>query len=379
VLIYLLIDVIHIKTKENQMNTYEPNFNDPRVIRRCRKAIGFTKALVSSTKPTPMSTRFIDKHYGISSNKLSKYLRDLLLVCVDDSFNMDSGETKKYIYSVDGMNFLVGSLGLKKGNNHHTTLLPSVLLLRDEALNWANETYEEQLNSLEFDYEEKSHRLFNPIQNIRSETRTELLASHGLSHQYDIVCAAPTLLYQYSFMVPEATGEVLETLEHYLKHRSAVRYGLAKEAEITQHQAKQIINALFAGAHLSTYESSALFKLIDYDVAKMKFLQQHPYLTSLRMDIKTMWDVIKCVSPVEYFITKTGKKRKRPFNAKSKWNIYFQLERRILEEVKTYMKEIDSKYFLEHDGFTSQKEINPQDLSWWIEAGTDFKLKLEKK
>ena len=361
------------------MTDYQPNFNDSRVITRCRRAIGFTKALVSDSKPTSLSTRFIDRHFGISSNKLSKYLRDTLLVCVDDSYNMDTGECKKYVYSETGMHFLVGSLGIKKSENHLSKYIPSVLLLRNQALEWANETYDEQLKSLEFEYEEKSHRLFNPIQNIRSETRTELLARYGLYHQYDIECAAPTLLYQYSFQVPDATGEVLETLEHYLVHRSAVRYGLAKEAEITQHQAKQIINALFAGAQLSTYEDSALFKLIDRDVAKMKFLQQHPYLTALRLDIKTMWDVIKCVSPTEYFITKTGKRRKRPFNAKEKWNIYFKLERSIIEEVKTYMTEIDSKVFLEHDGFTSEKEIDPQDLSYWVQAGTDFQLTFEKK
>ena len=359
--------------------TYKPNFSDPRVIRRCRKAIGFTKALVSPTKPTAMSSVFIDKHFGSLNHKLSKYLRDLLLVCIDDSYNMDSGECKKYIYSSDGMNFLVGSLGLKKENHHPPTLLPSLALLKEEALNWANETYEEQLKSLDFDYVEKSHRLFNPIQNIRSETRTELLSSYGLEHQYDIECAAPTLLYQYSFMVPDATGEVLETLEHYLEHRSAVRYGLAKEADITQQQAKQIINALFAGAHLTTYAESALFKLIDHDVAKMKFLQQHPYLTALRMDIKTMWDIIKLSYPSQYFITTTGKKRKRAFNAKAKWDIYFRLERSIIEEVKSYMREINSRYFLEHDGFTSQKCIDPVDLSYWIQAGTDFKLKLDKK
>lgn len=358
---------------------YEPNFSDARVIRRCRQAIGFTKALISSEKPTPMSTRFIDKHYGISSNKLSKYLRDLLLVCVDDSYNMDSGVCKKYIYSSSGMDFLVGSLGNNIKESSLSTLLPSVLLLKEAALDWAKETHKDQLQTLDFEYEEKTHRLFNPIQNIRSEVRTELLSSHGLYHQYDIECAAPTLLYQYSFMVPDATGEVLETLEHYLDNRSEVRKKIAEEAEITVKEAKQIINALFAGAHLTTYEQSALFKVIDCDVAKMKFLQQHPYLTALRLEIKQMWDLIKPTSPTEYFITTTGKRRKRPFNAKAKWNIYFKLERSIIEEVKTYMAEIDSKFFLEHDGFTSEKEIDPQDLSYWVQAGTDFQLTFEKK
>ena len=97
------------------------------------------------------------------------------------------------------------------------------------------------------------------------------------------------------------------------------------------------------------------------------------------MDIKSMWDVIKPTYPEQYFITKTGKRRKRPFNARAKWNIYFQLERSIIEEVKTYMKQIDSKFFLEHDGFTSQKEIDSEDLSYWVKAGTDFELVFEKK
>ena len=115
------------------------------------------------------------------------------------------------------------------------------------------------------------------------------------------------------------------------------------------------------------------------NVAKIKFLQQHPYLTALRADIKTMWEVIKSVAPIKYFVTTTGKTRRKPFNGRAKWDIYFRLERRVLEEVKSYMTEIDSKYFLEHDGFTSQKKIDPQDLGYWIQAGTDFKLKLSEK
>ena len=360
------------------MTDYRPNFNDSRVITRCRRAIGFTKALVSASKPTPLSTRFIDRHFGISSNKLSKYLRDTLLVCVDDSYNMDSGECKKYVHSQSGIDFVYSRIS-NKSKNTDTHSAPSVINLRDSALEWATQTYEQQLDTLDFQYQEKSHRLFNPIQSIRSETRKQLLAQYGLTHQYDIDCAAPTILYQYSFMVPDATGEILETLEHYLQNRSLVRERLALEAEITHTQAKKIINALFAGAQLSIYKNSSIFKMVEYDVSKIKFLQQHPYLTALRADIKTMWEVIKSVAPIKYFVTTTGKTRRKPFNGRAKWDIYFRLERRVLEEVKSYMTEIDSKYFLEHDGFTSQKKIDPQDLGYWIQAGTDFKLKLSEK
>lgn len=361
------------------MNQYNPNFNDPRVIKRCRKAIGFTKALVSNKTPTAMSTLFIDKHFGSANHKLSKYLRNLLLVCVDDSYNMDTGECKKYIYSDSGMNFLVGSLGIKKSENHLSKSIPSIALLHEEAINWASETYEEQLETLDFKYEEHSHRLFNPIQNIRTDIRTKLLSDRGLTHQYDIVCAAPTLLYAHSFQVPDATGEVLETLEHYISNRSEVRNKLAYEAEITTTQSKKLINALFAGAHLSRHHKSSLFRMIDYDEPKMLFLQQHPYLTALRLDIRTMWDTIKSSYPTEYFITTTGRNRKRPFNSKSKWNIYFQLERQVIEEIKSYMNEINSHYFLEHDGFTSEKDVDTKDLSLYVKLNTGFDLTFDKK
>ena len=362
-----------------KVNNYTPKFTDARVISRCRKAVGFTLALMSKDKPKSMSAKFIDKHYGVSSNKLSGYLKDLLLVCVDDSYNVGTRDCKKYVYSENNMEWLVGALNGNITKNHSHQSLPCVLLLKEAALDWANETHKDELQTLDFEYEEKTHRLFNPIQNIRSEVRTKLLASHGLYHQYDIECAAPTLLYQYSFMVPDATGEVLETLEHYLANRAEMRIKLAEETEITVKEAKQIINALFAGAHLTTYHKGALMKLLDNDVAKIKFLQQHPYLTSLRLEIKQMWDLIKSTSPTVYFTTTTGKRRKRPFNAKAKWNIYFKLERSIIEEVKTYMKEIDSKFFLEHDGFTSSLPIDEQDLSDWVQANTDFIVKFEKK
>jgi len=361
--------------------TYIPNFEDKRVQKRSRKAIGFTQALLSEDKPRQMSTRFIDKHFGMSSRPLSRYLRDLLLVCVDESYSKDNGQCKSYVMNKHGLTFLGDMISLKKGqngyNNTNTINYPSVTVLNKAALEWANEEYKQQLETKEFEYKDQSNRLFNPIQNIRSELRSDLLAQHGLSYQYDIASAAPTLLYQWYYMTPSATGEVLETLEHYIQNKNAVRAQLADEAELTPKQIKVIVNALLAGAYLSTHEDTSIFQEVGNDKSKIYFLQQHPYLTALRADIKTMWEVIRQDRPVEYYTTKTGKNRKRPFNAKAKWSIYFELERQVLNCIRTYMQSINSRVFLEHDGFTSELKIDTDDLSDYIQHHTNFVVKIE--
>lgn len=360
--------------------TYIPKFNDKRVQTRIRKAIGFTQALLSEDKPRQMSTRFIDKHFGISSNKLSRYLRDQLLVCVDESYSMESGICKSYKSNLFGLNFLSEMINLKKDNDITTTNnYPSVLLLQNTALEWASEEYKVQLESKEFDYEDKSNRLFNPIQNIRSELRSKLLATHGLPHQYDIASAAPTLLYQWYYMTPSATGEVLSTLEHYIANKSVVREKLSIETELTSKQIKVIINALLAGAYLSKHPDTSIYKEVNGDIAVIEFLQQHSYITALRSDIKKLWDVIKQDRPVEYYITTTGKKRKRQFNSKAKWSIYFELERLVMNAVISHMKFTGNHVFLEHDGFTSQYSVDVIDLSDWVRHKTGFDIKFEKK
>jgi hypothetical protein len=382
---------------------YQPNFNDPRVIKRVSNAIGFTKAMTSSKRPKPISTRFIDKHFGMQSHKLSKYLRNTLLICVNHKYNKDSGTCKSYVSNTLGMSFLVEAVNqssrvpvlssgvinpvndsfhnniLIKGGVTHKGRISVTQVEEDYANQWASNQYREELETLEFQYEEKSHRQWNTIQSIRNETRVPLLAQYGLKHQYDIKTCAPTLLYQYSFMVPDATGVVLETLEHYLQHSDSVRQDLATRADMTLSEAKETITSLFAGAVLSRYPGSSVMKRLDGDIAKVEFLQQDVYLSNLREDIKEMWEPIKETVPPTYMIDKNGNKRKRPFNARAKWNIYFQLERKVMHCCYAYLESKDNKYFNEHDGFTSQKEVDLKELSQFIQHNTGFNLTFEKK
>jgi hypothetical protein len=180
-------------------------------------------------------------------------------------------------------------------------------------------------------------------------------------------------------MVPEATGVVLETLEYYLENIDDVRKKLAYDLDIPLHQAKETITSLFAGAHPSTNWRNSFMKRFNYDKAKVRFLQQDGFITDLRTDIKDMWDPIKETVPKEYYITTTGKRRKRPFNSKVKWHVYFMLEKEVMFFCYEYLKSKDNKFFNEHDGFSSQKPVDLDELSSFVREHTGFDLTFEEK
>jgi len=172
---------------------YIPNFNDPRVISRSKRALGFACGVMSSTKAHEWSSRYIDKYFGTSNHQLSKYLRDTLLICTDDfyRYNSSSNQCKQYKLNQIGVDHLRDALKLT-----HIQTYPSVAQV-------AKSDYKEELATGNFEYLDKSNRLWHPLQRYRKQYRQQILADHGYEHSYDIECSAPTLIHQYSQMIPE--------------------------------------------------------------------------------------------------------------------------------------------------------------------------------
>ena len=203
--------------------TYNPNFNDPRVLSRTTQALGFALAVMSKTEPHQWSTRYIDQHFGQQQLPLSKYLRDVLLITTNNHWSKDTGKCKEYILNESGVRYLREIIQetttmtwneYKESNldkNYHSIPYcigsPDVC---DEVRNnerkwdykivnqWVRREFENELAALQFNYDDKSDRLWHPIQSIRREYKEPILAERGLRYQYDIQCAAPTLIHQYA-------------------------------------------------------------------------------------------------------------------------------------------------------------------------------------
>jgi hypothetical protein len=173
--------------------TYQPNYNDPRVKKRIKRAMGFATACFSEDKARSWSTRYIDKYFGISSNPLSKYLRDKLLTCTDPYYSSLSHVSKKYKLNPQGVNLL------------QTNLTPSTTtsVLQVSAVDWTKEEFKQELSTRVFKYTNKSNRNWHPLQRVRREIKREVFRDSNLKYQYDIQCCAPRLLLQYSQQIPE--------------------------------------------------------------------------------------------------------------------------------------------------------------------------------
>lgn len=362
---------------------YKPNFNDPRVLNRIRHAYGFTKAVMSIDKPSRWATRTIDKYYGQQQNKLSQYLRNTLLICTNNNYSKDNGTVKEYKINPNGLDFIRNIL-LGKEDNNPTTLSPSVLqvggkvhvdsvwdLFDEQVVNeYCKREFGQQLRTLEFEYTDKSNRLWNPIQSIKKIYKKPLLAKHGLSYQYDIETCAPTLIYQYS--VKCGNDLYLPALTDYINNKSSIRERIAKDLEVEIDIAKVIINALFCGAKIGISPEFAISQLLNNDKARIIWLKEDRYINDLRNDIKTCWQYIEPYTTIRY-----KNNKKLPMNSSTKWTVYFQLERQVLDSITKYLKLTNNKYFTEHDGFSTHKQVNINELQQHINMDIGYNVNFQ--
>jgi len=358
--------------------SYQPNFNDPRVRDRCQRALGFVCGVMSTTKSQSWSSRYIDRYLGSQRNDLSKYLRENLLIVTDEFYRYNSSQNKCKEYRLNqiGLDHLREALNLTNIQTY-----PSVVEV-------AKEDHLAELVTGNFDYNDKSNRYWHPLQRYRRQHRTQILADHGYQHQYDIETCAPTLIHQYSQMIPERTdhkGQWLQgpmdlhltALNRYLNQKTQVRKEIAWAIDLPIAAVKEIINALFAGAVISKNKESDIYYILDGDISRIEWLKQDPYIQELVQDIKTCWQYIRPVMQKRTKKTSEGTERLLPINARQKWLLYFQLERQVIDAVRDYLDLRSIKYFLIHDGWTCSDQIDQRELSDYVRDLTGFDVKFE--
>lgn len=335
--------------------TYTPNFNDPRVRSRCEKALNWLYDF-RSDKPSRLSTRLIDKYLGSQRNDLSKWLRNQVLVVEDDHYNYLTGKCKTYVRNKAGIAELEALLG-----GSVTVPLKPVL--------------QQQLDTGEIEYTEKSDRLFSPIQYIPKKVRKPLLSRQGYRYNYDIKCAAPTLIKQHAIKL--GLSEETTALDAYISDRSSIRAKIARECNLTEEQVKKIINGLLNGARLSCSYESSIWHLVDCDRVKFNLLKENKEILSLKEDFKKCWRVIEGHYPREYLTDKNGNTRKKVFGSKRKSQVYRELEISVIKEIQRYMKKKKIKGVLIHDGWTCDTMIDPDEVRTLIKTKLGYVIDID--
>lgn len=349
------------------MNKYTPNFDNARVRRKCLHAIGWASACLSE-KPRDWAKLELDKHFGTQNHDLSRYLRHKLLTVADHFYDPQKGQAKKYTLNQEGYDFLVD---VYKEHLPHTKSLHCVAQ-QHRGVEWAKAQYGEQIASGEFEYEHKTHRDWNPLQQLPTQTRAPLFAHYGYTYEYDIKSAAATLIQQRAQQAntqrrlaqPRIKALHTPTLDDYLAHKDHYRQALGERLYTDADSAKQILTALMAGARLSP-QGQIREKYLESD-GQLRTLQSMKWIEDLRQDIKNCWREIKLQDELEYTLT-----------SRTKWHKYFELEHQVMREIKKYLRELDVTAFYEHDGWRCTRFIDPQQIETRVRTRCGYRIELE--
>ena len=143
-------------------------------------------------------------------------------------------------------------------------------------------------------------------------------------------------------------------------------------------QIKEIITALVAGARISERSESAVYTMLGHDRARLLALREHQEISQFRRDLREMWDYLKWTMPRRRVSTRRGT-RWQAISSRDKWNLYFRLERQILDQVRHYLTERHNPCFLEHDGWATRDPIDITDLERHLAKTTGFRVKIDQK
>jgi len=326
---------------------YTPNFNDPRVIRRCKRSLGFLASHLHPTKPKLYARDALDRYLGKSSNPLSAYIRSKTLICVDSHYNMETGKPKRYTLDLNGFDEIQTAIG--EGSVDPKTVAARAML----------DIHGDTIRSGKFKYKDKSHRRWNEIQNISSEIRSIVFHDCGYSWNYDIENAAPTLLLQLAKQ--SGLKRTLHTIEDLLVNKTQRRQELAKRIGCDTKTAKKLISAKLAGATLRWNNSLHVYTLNRNNLQFQRLIDDR-WFKMLSEDLKYMWQYIKADTPYDRL------------TSRQKWGIYFSLERKIIDSCEKLLRKHNCHYFLEHDGFRTNKYIDPHEFKLHVKKHTGYNV-----
>lgn len=346
--------------------TYTPNFENKAFRRRAMLALKFvSRVSYKLHQPSWLSCRWIHHkdNLGKSGNPVSDYLKDLLLICVDERYEYkgDKKSCKKYIKNRKGIEFLKQQLG--------TNTQSKSRLLTDEI--------KSQLESGNFTYSDKGSRLYTPLQSFPKFQKHQLLSTNSYRYEYDIECCAATLIFQFARKC--GMDLYLTALQEYIRNRTQIRQTLARDCEVNESHIKSLINILLFGGVIqyNPQHPNEIYYLFEGDKARIEYIKQHAFINQLKADIRTCWFYIKPHMSRRTCVDKRGIEKSIPINNKRKAGLYRDLERSILDVIRCHLERTNNKYLLEHDGFTCVNEIDRDQLINEIYLKTSFEIKLD--
>ena len=334
---------------------YTPNFQHGSCRQRCEKAVTWVETHIKRNKNYWLSTREIDRHF--SNKPLGLYLRNKLLICVNDYYDHSRGICKTYKRNCAGVDYVKAAIGMGD-----VVLTP-------------NDDLVAQLESGDFDYATKSNRDFHPLQFKPKIQKRPLLKKYGYRHEYDIKAAAHTLLLQHA----QTLGLNIPTpaFDSYILDRTQVRMDLALAVGVDTDTIKSIMTALLQGAYITSWHQSSVFGYLDWNINALTRLKNNTYIQQFQRELKEIWRVVKPSLMCGTYERSDGRVVCMSITPRQKSAVYRQLEESVRVVIIKYLNKHKNKHFFEHDGWSCSSVVDIPMLVREVTRQTGFVIQLD--
>lgn len=233
------------------------------------------------------------------------------------------------------------------------------------------------------EYKGTGQRRFHEIQNVRRETRRELLADWW---DYDIEACAPTLVYQSALREQRRLfgdgPEPFPALARLVSKKVEVRQQVAELTGFDPDKTKQLLARLFFRASAAPHPAAGLFSMFGGDRLRFEAFLADPFIDEFRTNVKSMWRyaLMRDNNERSEVMEAGGKPSWPPRKAsKRRMHIYLSLERRVMNAMEDVLAVDGVVPILMHDGFMSRTKVDADALVRAVKDKTGFDVRLQQK
>ena len=250
----------------------------------------------------------------------------------------------------------------------------------DEVQHWSVRYYrtlyaDELSGKKAFQYADKRYRKWHPLQNVRRSHKGQVFAGY-LDHDYDISTALISIMLGDAQKLDSRfEHERFHLVFEYRDKKAEIRELVGKLLDIDADAVKELFSYINNNGVISTSPYVGLFGILGGNKDKVGIVRTHKFFRQYRAQIKSLWRRWLSSNNLANW-----KGENRPYIDRTRrFDLYFYNERKILDAIEEHLKSKGLVYFLEHDGFRTNRPVDQAELEQVIKANVQIEIRIENK
>ena len=226
-------------------------------------------------------------------------------------------------------------------------------------------------------YTERTYRKWSGLQTIKSEHKPLFYKHTIFKDNYDIPNSAITVIMSYVESRKGVSIDSFPNIQHYINNKNEIRHMVMEYFDLDYKSAKDVLMHITNKGYISKSDKCR-WKEITNDAFGRKLhkmrLSGH-FLLDFYDEVKKLWKLAREAHREEF---EAGKIPVDP-KAEHRFNLYFYLERQILDVITNKLDSAGILYLTEHDGVRTNSPLDQEDIEAEIFRSLQIRIKLEKQ